>query len=99
MRVTAEKAGRPCHFYPMSLLTYDMLPPPESVGGSQLGEARTCSYAPMSMAVGHEIDWTKAEPVPGVLAAADKVGRRRVRAQYIEDVVREGYAAIGGNLH
>jgi glycerol-3-phosphate O-acyltransferase len=99
MRVTAAKSSRPCHFYPMSLLTYDMLPPPESVGGSQLGEARTCSYAPMSMAVGAEIDWALAEPDTDSSSATDKIERRRVRAQYIEDIVREGYTLIGGDTH
>jgi glycerol-3-phosphate O-acyltransferase len=95
MRMSAKKAGTPTHFYPMSLITHDMLPPPETVGGAEVGERRTCSYTPVHMAVGEEVGW-KCDAILAASKGLDKVGRRKVRAQYIEDRVREGYAAIGG---
>lgn len=93
MRITAQKSGKPCHFYPMSLLTYDLLPPPSSVGGAELGEARMNTYGPMHIAVGNEIDWTYAEPA----SITDKLEKRKYRAQYVEQKVREGYAQICGD--
>jgi hypothetical protein len=47
------------------------------------------------MAVGEEVGW-KCDAILAASKGLDKVGRRKVRAQYIEDRVREGYAAIGG---
>lgn len=90
MRFTAIKSGVPCHFYPMSLWTYDMLPPPSNVGGASLGEERVVNYIPMHMNVGEEIDWDAAPK------AHDKLGRRRARCDYAQRVVSEGYRAIGG---
>lgn len=98
MRMSAAKAKRKTHFYPMSLLTYDMLPPPEGVGGAELGEERKCSYAPMHMNIGEEIDW-KAPDIVDASEGLDKVERRRVRRQFVEDRVKEGYTLIGGYEH
>jgi glycerol-3-phosphate O-acyltransferase len=95
MRITAEKSSRPTHFYPMSLLTYDMLPPPASVGGAQLGEVRTCAYAPMNMHVAEEIDWSKAIPHH----VGDKLERRRLRSEYVQGIIQDGYTLIGGDEH
>lgn len=90
MRFTALKSGVPCHFYPMSLWTYDMLPPPTSVGGAHLGEERTVNHIPMHMFVGKEIDWDAAPK------AKDKLGRRKARCDFAQNIVIEGYRAIGG---
>lgn len=90
MRFTALKSGVPCHFYPMSLWTYDMLPPPTSVGGAHLGEKRVVNHIPMHMFVGKEIDWDVAPK------AEDKLSRRKARCDYAQGVVSEGYRAIGG---
>ncbi|MEI6531711.1 MAG: 1-acyl-sn-glycerol-3-phosphate acyltransferase [Chlamydiota bacterium] len=38
-RLMALKSGTPCHFIPFALMTYDMLPPPETVE-LQIGEKR-----------------------------------------------------------
>ena len=90
MRFTANKSGVPCHFYPMSLWTYDMLPPPTNVGGPNFGEERVVNHIPMHMYVGEEIDWSNA------LEAKDKIGRRVARCNYVQDIVVDGYRAIGG---
>lgn len=90
MRFTASKSGVPCHFYPMSLWTYDMLPPPNNVGGANFGEERVVNHIPMHMYVGKEIDWSAAPE------AQDKLGRRRARCDYVQNIVTDGYQAIGG---
>ncbi|PXF47528.1 Glycerol-3-phosphate acyltransferase, chloroplastic [Gracilariopsis chorda] len=92
MKFTAMKSGKPFHFYPMALWTYDMLPPPTNVGGAKVGEERVAKYTPMHMYIGKEIDWSSAVP-PDV---TDKIGRRRAQCKYIEDIVIEGYRQIGG---
>lgn len=38
-RLMALKSGKPCHFIPFALMTYDMLPPPETVE-IEIGEKR-----------------------------------------------------------
>lgn len=92
MKFTAFKSGKPSHFYPMSLFTYDMLPPPSGVGGPEVGEARVTNYTPMRMHVGKELDWSLAVD-PSV---TDKLGKRRAQCKYIEKIVIEGYRKIGG---
>lgn len=92
MKFTAMKSGKPFHFYPMALWTYDMLPPPSNVGGAKMGEERVVKYTPMHMYIGKEIDWSAAIP-PDV---TDKIGKRRAQCKHIEDIVIEGYRQIGG---
>lgn len=92
MRFTAAKSGRPCHFYPMALLTFDMLPPPSKVGGADIGEKRVVNFIPMHMYVGPEIDWSTAVPDE----VSDKIERRKVQCRFIENIVIQGYTAIGG---
>lgn len=92
MRITAQKSSKPCHFYPMSLLTYDMLPPPSTVGGAQLGETRTVKFTPMSMVISEEVNWDTLVPAD----VTDKIERRKMRARAIEETVRKGYESVGG---
>lgn len=92
MRFTAKKSGKPCHFVPMSLVTYDMLPPPSSVGGATLGEERVVNHIGISMAVGEEIDFRNVTFPEN----ADKVQKRDLARRYIQDIVNKGYADIGG---
>lgn len=92
MRFTALKSGKPCHFFPMALWTYDMLPPPTSVGGAQVGEERTVKYTPMHMFVGSEIDWS----LSGSEGVTGKMERRIAQRQFVQDIVTEGYKQIGG---
>lgn len=91
MRITAKKSTTITHFYPMSLWTYDMLPPPSGVGGKEVGEPRRVSYTPMDMCVGEELHWHG----PGAKQEAKEDRRRRQREE-LEEVVRQGYQRIGG---
>lgn len=92
MRYTAAKSNKPCHFFPMSLLTYNMLPPPTKVGGAEVGEERVANHIPMHMYVADEIDWERIVP-PQI---ENKLDRRKAQREYVENVVKSGYEAIGG---
>lgn len=85
----AKKAGAPTHFYPMSLVTYDILPPPETVQ-IELGEARHAGRAPIHLAVGPEINMEK---FPGS-NASDKKTRRAARALHIWNQVNNQYQEL-----
>lgn len=92
MRVTANKSGHPCHFYPMSLWTCDMLPPPSKVGGDDVGEERIVNHIPTYMYIGEEIDWNNS-PASGI---QDRRERRRVQSEFVQQLVADGYRKIGG---
>lgn len=92
MKLTAMKSGKPCHFFPMALWTYDMLPPPSKVGGAEKGEERVANFIPMHMHVGEELDLlTIVSP-----EIVGKLDRRRAQRDYIQKAVEQGYSAIGG---
>jgi glycerol-3-phosphate O-acyltransferase len=86
----AQRAGRPSHFHPMALATYDFLPPPETVR-SELGETRHIKRTGIHMAVGAELDMAR---FPGS-DTPDRHERRVARAQHIWQRVAEDYAALG----
>lgn len=90
MRFAALKSGVPSHFYPMSLWTYDMLPPPSSIGGAQFGEERIVNYVPMHMWIGEELDWV----IPSDIT--EKVAKRKASCELVFDQVKRGYRTIGG---
>lgn len=92
MRFTAFKSGKPCHFYPLSLVTYNMLPPPSNVGGAQIGEERIVNHMPMYLEVGDEIDWRDSIP-EGVTG---KMEKRIAQGKFVQRMVTEGYTRIGG---
>jgi glycerol-3-phosphate O-acyltransferase len=54
-RLMADKAGRTTHFYPLSMLTYPICPPPTQVGGS-IGESRTVKWSPAGLYFGDRVD-------------------------------------------
>ena len=54
-RLMADKAGKTTHFYPLSMLTYNVCPPPEAVGGA-VGEQRTVKWSPAALHFGEEVD-------------------------------------------
>ncbi|KAI0567219.1 glycerol-3-phosphate acyltransferase [Gracilaria domingensis] len=95
MKFTAERSGTPCHFYPMAVWTYDMLPPPSTVGGAEIGEERVAKYTPMRMYVGKEIEWNQSVPSN----VKDKHKRRKAQCTHVENLVLDGYRRIGGYEH
>jgi glycerol-3-phosphate O-acyltransferase len=82
-RLMAQRAGRPAHFYPMALATYDIMPPPEKVE-TELGEPRRLRRGPVHLAIGEELDFER-------FADADRDARRLAQAQAAWEAVRNAY--------
>jgi glycerol-3-phosphate O-acyltransferase len=85
----AKKAKTPTHFYPFSLFTYDLLPPPETIQ-KELGEERIAKRCPVQIAFAPEFDMEK---FPG-FEENDKTARRKARADAIWSIVNENYERI-----
>jgi glycerol-3-phosphate O-acyltransferase len=82
----ARKAKTPTHFYPFSLATYDLLPPPETVQ-KELGEMRTAKRCPIHIGFAPEFNM---EIFPGS-EENDKTTRRKARADAIWNQVNTYY--------
>jgi len=99
MRFTAMKAksgsGKDTHFYPMSLATYPLLPPPETVD-KDLGERRVVKFTPLGLAIGKEIDWDHLLDASVAASTTDKNELRGLRAKAITKQVEDEYRKIGG---
>ncbi len=87
MYLMARRAGRPSHFYPMAMATYEFLPPPDTIQ-AELGEARLIKHAGIHLAIGAELDM---EHFPGA-DSDDKHARREARARHIWQRVCHEYA-------
>jgi glycerol-3-phosphate O-acyltransferase len=84
-----QQSGTPTHFYPLALATYKLLPPPDSVE-KDIGEKRQTNCTPVHMAFGEELDMVA---FPGS-AGLDKRSKRKARADYIWNIVRNDYAKL-----
>lgn len=85
----AQKSCHPTHFYPLSLKTHEVLPPPETIQ-IELGEVRTMKKAPIHLHFAPEIDM---EHFPGS-DNPDRRARRQSRALFIWNIVRTLYEAF-----
>lgn len=85
----ARKAKTPTHFYPFTLATYDLLPPPETVQ-KELGEARVAKRSPIHIAFSPEFDM---EIFPGS-EENEKTIRRKARADAIWNLVNSYYQRL-----
>lgn len=82
-------ASQNTSFFPLAMATYDLLPPPQSVQ-KELGERRQAQSAPVHIAFGERLEM---ENFPGV-DALDKKHKRKARADYIWNQVRQDYLRI-----
>ncbi|NDD57657.1 MAG: glycerol-3-phosphate acyltransferase [Chlamydiae bacterium] len=82
----AQRSKVPTHFYPLSLATYDLLPPPQTVQ-VELGELRKTQRGGIHAHFGEEIHM---EDFPGS-ELSDKHARRQSRADFICSLVRKAY--------
>jgi len=82
----SKKAKHPTHFYPMTLGTYEMMPPPETIQ-VEIGEKRLTKRVGIHISIGSEIDMEK---FPGH-ENTNKSVRRKCRADYIWDLVNQEY--------
>ncbi len=81
-RLMARQAEPRTHFYPLSLKTYHILPPPKTIE-IELGEPRIVSYGPVHLAFGAEVDLSME--LPGDRHAQRIERTRRVFAQLLDD--------------
>jgi glycerol-3-phosphate O-acyltransferase len=81
----ARRSGRPCHFHPMALATYDMLPPPDTIQ-VELGERRLTRRSPIHLAVGPALEMDTP------LGAGEQA--RQARAAFIWTRVRDEYREL-----
>lgn len=82
----AKKSKAITHFYPLSLLTYNILPPPDNIQ-VELGEKRSTQKAKIFAFFGDELDM---ENYPGS-HETDKELKRKNRADYIYFLVKQNY--------
>jgi len=82
----AKKSGRPTHFYPLSLATYDLLPPPQTIQ-VELGELRKTERGGIHATFGEAIDM---EHFPGS-ELSDKHARRQAKADFAWSLVKQEY--------
>ncbi|MDN3505232.1 MAG: 1-acyl-sn-glycerol-3-phosphate acyltransferase [Rhabdochlamydiaceae bacterium] len=82
----AKRSKTPTHFYPLSLATYSILPPPET-RQIELGEQRITHGGAVHLHFGNEIDM---ENIPDS-ANLDKHGKRKMKAKYIFNLVNKAY--------
>jgi glycerol-3-phosphate O-acyltransferase len=54
-RLMARKSKVPTHFYPLSMVSYELCPPPDTVDAAT-GELRNIRHTPVGIAVGGEVD-------------------------------------------
>lgn len=82
----AQQSGRKTHFYPLSLVTYDLLPPPNHIE-KEIGERRNPQCTPIHASF---LDEVNMEEYPGS-DAKDKKQRRKNRADHIWGIVNREY--------
>jgi glycerol-3-phosphate O-acyltransferase len=80
-RLMGNKSRVPTHFYPMSMVSYDLCPPPDFVEAG-VGELRNVRYTPVGIAIGDE--------VPNV-GGADQ---RHLFTEHAERECAEGYVRL-----
>ena len=85
----ARQAEKKTHFFPLSLKSYDLLPPPEGIQ-KEIGESRYANYSPASLFFGKEISM---EAFPGV-ELLEKKEKKRKRTEYIFALVQQGYSQL-----
>lgn len=82
----AKKAKKKTSFLPLSLYTYSILPPPESIQ-LELGEVRKTEGGPIRLFFGSPIDVDSFQKQ----YSDDKLLRRKKRAEHIYSLVLENY--------
>lgn len=84
----ARQAKTPTHFYPLSLATYHLLPPPNTVE-KEIGEVRSPSLTPVYIYFGEELD---IEALAS--GSEDKKMMRQKRAEAVWQRIDENYTFL-----
>lgn len=85
----AKKSTTPTYFYTLSLATYDLLPPPQTIQ-IKLGEQRIANRGGIHLYFGSKIDM---ENFPGC-ETPDKHEKRKIRSDFIWGQVDRNYQEI-----
>jgi glycerol-3-phosphate O-acyltransferase len=92
-RLMAKQSKKPVHFYPLALMTFDILPPPHSIE-SELGEIRRAKREGALFSFGDEINM---DAFPGS-ELADRHAKRGARALYIWNLVKTNYSLLKSGM-
>lgn len=87
--LTASRAQTPTHFYPLTLATYELFPPPDTIQ-KELGEKRLVNYTPIHLAFGEEFDMDRFPGAEG----KDKREKRALRAELLWNIVHTNYQTL-----
>ena len=90
----ARHSAAETHFYPLTLKTYPLMPPPSHVE-KELGEKRVIHISPVYLAFGKEIDMVH---FPGS-ENGDKRTKRTKRADYIWNLVKKNIMDSPNIIH
>jgi len=85
----SKKAKVKTSFYPLSLFTYEILPPPKSIQ-VELGETRVVRHSPAQLHFGEYIDMEKDD----IAQIKNKDEKRKTRAEYIWNLVQVNYQKL-----
>ena len=98
--VPTGKAGVKTHFYPLSMLTYPICPPPVAVGGN-VGEQRTVKWSPGGLHFAPEVDleaFAEGCVVDGFPEGCDPAQQRDILrdalSEHIHGIVSENYKGL-----
>ncbi|KAK3257668.1 hypothetical protein CYMTET_33257 [Cymbomonas tetramitiformis] len=93
MRKFGTKKGvQPTTFYPMAMATFDIMPPPSTVGGA-LGEERVVNYTGVGLSLGEALD---VSPDASWAEGVEADGLKAALAQHAYDKVFREYESIEG---
>jgi glycerol-3-phosphate O-acyltransferase len=85
----AKRSGIKTHFYPLSLYTYYMLPPPEKTE-IEIGEVREANRAKIGIAFGEEIDLDSFDQN----VSLSKQEKRRQKTEILQNLVEKAYQKL-----
>lgn len=85
----AKKSKRPTFFYPMSLATYDLLPPPETIQ-VELGEKRSAKRGAIHLYIGKQLNLD----LFARQSSSDKSLHRKERSDFVFQKVKENYEKL-----
>jgi len=103
-RLMGDKAKVPTHFYPLSMLTWGVAPPPDSVGG-KIGEQRAVRHSPAGLHFGKQIDLDQfaegcvIEGFPeGCDPSEQREALRDALSAHVHSQVSENYEKLAADL-
>jgi glycerol-3-phosphate O-acyltransferase len=88
LHLTAQRSSKKTHFFPLALLTYHLLPPPDDTQ-IEMGERRKTKKANVFAYFGKEITM---DNLP--ISSEDKLMRRQQKAEYIQKFVENLYEKL-----